>query len=652
MNKKLILCIFAAVLLGLMPVMAADNGTLSIDPVTIKSGDPGQSITIDIVVNNNDLVNDMSVTLSSTALACISSGCGSSTISAPSISDVDNILAMGKKAHTFSISIPSTYKGSYEATLSAVDKVNPDNKFSINYKIIVNSKQAMSVSPATLSFYLEAGEASGQAVTITNTGSEDLSTFNFTYTGDTEDGDGDDIAVTATFPASIAPGASADAVISLDLDSGLDVGEYSGTGKITSGSLSSNVAIALEVMPKMCRDGVVGDLEVRIKEPDNGDSFEAGERINIEVGVDNNYKKSMYVIVEAYLYDEDEDDIVKTVKSASQRISSNDDDNFDLELVVPYSGMDDEHKYYLYAMAYKSGDEDEHCNFARIELELEPIEDMVAITDFRITPSTAKPGDNVQASVTVENLGEDIQESVYIMVSDFDLKWMEESDTFELEKYGDSDDDNTETFRLKIPEDAEAKTYYVHATVYYDGGDRTESFALTVESDETADEADEEEEVPEENAVIELEVDSPIMLSEGQLKFTIPVKLSNKGSSEAKVNLDVTEYSAWADVIGIESPETIFPNEDYHIYIYMTLKEDVEESTHNLRVNVREGARLVDSEIVAVEIAAGEEEDSGEKSGISGWIAGKIENKKLFWIMADVVLVIVALLFLRALFKK
>lgn len=653
--KKLILSMFLAILLGIMPCFAAtvgngittvvtSSGTLTLDQVSTVEGEPGDTVTVELTVNNGATVN-IDVAFTSTDLEC--SGCDS-TIDAPTITDLDGVNASSSESHSFTVTIPTTEAGSYEATLTATDKANADNNHSVQYEITVNSLESMSASPTAANIYLESGETGSYKVTLTNTGSETLSSFEAAYEGDDEDEDGDIITVTAELPTSLAPGESAEATIEVDTESGLDTGTYSGIVTIDSGDASVDVDVEIEVLPKMCDEGVIGDLSVRIKDPDNGENIEAGERLDIEVGVDNDYKKSMYVIVEAYLYDADEDDVVESVKSESEKISSNDDENFELELVVPYSDMDDDHTYYLYAIAHKKGDEDEHCNFDRVELELEPLEEMVVITDFRITPTTANPGDTVTASVTVENLGEDEQESVYVLITDSEFGWEEESDNFDLEEYGDSDDEHKVTFRLAVPEDAEAKTYYAHATVFYEDGERSESFALAIE--ESVEDSAEEAESG--DASLEISVESPIILSKGQTKFTIPVMLTNRGGKEAKVSMDVTEYSSWADVIGIESPEVIYPNENYHVYVYMTLKEGAEEGTHNLRVNIRDGTHFIDSSMVSVQTEAEESEEASEKSGITGWAVAKLENRNLFWVIADVVLVLVALLFLRALFRK
>ena len=140
-------------------------------------------------------------------------------------------------------------------------------------------------------------------------------------------------------------------------------------------------------------------------------------------------------------------------------------------------------------------------------------------------------------------------------------------------------------------------------------------------------------------------------LSTGK-NFAVNFALVNKGTAPVTdFTVDVTELGSWGKVMGMEVPSMLNPGESYQGYAYLTLAEDAQTGVHNFRLNVRSKAGLVSSKMLSVTVteATAPETTQPEEAKATGFLANK---SKLFWIVGDIVLIILAVLFLRLVFKK
>jgi hypothetical protein len=218
---------------------------------------------------------------------------------------------------------------------------------------------------------------------------------------------------------------------------------------------------------------ITSELEIKIKEPDDGDDFEIGDTIKGEIELENNADEDMDVEVEFYLYDLDEDEVVEDTDDEID-VDEDDDEKLEFEIEIPEDLED--HDFAIFVKAEANEDQD-YCNQEYVEIEIERPDDKLIIEEIKISPERPKKGDDVRVEVKIQNVGEDEQD-FYIEVEIKELNIKEKTSTFEIEEY-DEEDTETKTISIKIPEDAENKQYDLKVTLYYnDETSETKTFRV------------------------------------------------------------------------------------------------------------------------------------------------------------------------------
>ena len=213
-------------------------------------------------------------------------------------------------------------------------------------------------------------------------------------------------------------------------------------------------------------------IDIDIREPDDGDDFDIGSKIDVEIKVKNNFEEDLEFNVEAHLYDVDEDKSVEDMDD-SVDINEGDSETVKFELEVPDDVEDNQHMIYVYVES-----EDRDCTSDYIEVELDRENDNVKIRDLFLNPKVVYPGESVEVEIEVENIGGDDQD-VVVKVEIPDLNISEESEGFEVEKFGD-DDTESQTVRFFVPGNAAPREYEVIATISYSGIEKTQTDFISV----------------------------------------------------------------------------------------------------------------------------------------------------------------------------
>ena len=431
-----------------------------------------------------------------------------------------------------------------------------------------------------------------------------------------------------------------------------DVGELELKINVSDGTVTETGTFTIDVYPDfMCDEGEKGSgLDLKIDEPDNGDDFALGERINLEVNIDND-ATDMDVVVEAFLYNVDQNDKVDEAESDSIDIDDRDDYDFDesdgLSLKIPYDlEFDDGDEFRIYFKAYEDGDEDKYCISDSIEIEIEREDDAVIIEEARLSLSTVNPGESTVLVVDLLNIGSRDQDDVTVRVVRSDLKIDLISDRFDLDEFEDSDNDATEKFTLNIPTTAKPGEYSIEVAVLdededvYDVDMATEFVTLTVTGEALAEEAS-------------LELIKTNFEQKPGDSFSLPVKVVNDGTIETTYIVEVFPVGGWTDtvtkIVSLESgKETI-------VYPALTVKSGLSEGSYTVLVSLKsQGGETLDSESVSVTV-----EGKGITS-ITGGVTYSATSKwfdkgiltSIFWIIGDLALVVIVIYFVKLIFIK
>lgn len=191
------------------------------------------------------------------------------------------------------------------------------------------------------------------------------------------------------------------------------------------------------------------------------EEFQISQNIKFRMRFKNEFDETRDFDVLAYLYDLTNDEVVEREKDSFD-ISVNAFEYSDFEFVIP-KDLDENNDYSVFVYV-ESGD---NCNQDYKEIKINRKEDEIIIDRFDLTEGIYSCGDYLNSRVSVSNLGNKNQD-VYIKISSSGLGINERSETFELERFGESDSENKD-FILKISDNAAAGEHTIKAEAYFKG---------------------------------------------------------------------------------------------------------------------------------------------------------------------------------------
>jgi len=169
----------------------------------------------------------------------------------------------------------------------------------------------------------------------------------------------------------------------------------------------------------ICED-VIGDLEVLIKEPDDGDEFKPKDSVDIKVKVKNNGEEDIDVVVETTLYDTTENKEIEKFESNEEEIDGGEYEIFELDLDIP-DDIDEDNELMVYVKAYEDNKESENCVEDWVDIKVEIEKHDVVIDEFLIKPSRISCGDIINLNMDIENIGSRDEDEVYVRIENNEL---------------------------------------------------------------------------------------------------------------------------------------------------------------------------------------------------------------------------------------
>src|SRR3989344_2009577 len=487
--KKLIISCIVMFLLVVVGAYASLTGTALNTP----AGSLGQTVTVNFNLSNTETYSITSVNFTASNLQ----GPSGYTINAPSISDFTSTIANGTTASSsFNVIIPSgsssVLAGTYNGNVSLTGSNGTSSTSSqFSYSLVVNSAGDLGVDTYSVSSPLvltaQEGESNSNTVVIRNTGSTQLNSISITHNVDTGDDDGDNLTlsiVPQTF--SLSPGSSSTVTVTAAMGDNLDIGTYGGNVFIndTSG-IGEIFSLDAKVTPEVCESGPIGNLEVDVENPDDNDNFDFGETINVDVSVLNGDDKDIDVLIEAFLYNINEDEELVREELDAGEIKDGDEEDFTLDLEIPADNdFSEDDEFVLYVKAYEDGDEDDNCDQEDIDIDLDRKAHNVIVTDVALNPSSVSCGETISIDVDIENVGTKDEDDVAVKVFHSALGLDETSGKYDLQNFDDADNDATAKFTYTIPTTVNPGTFSIESSVTFNGGkDSNSGFGtLTVTS--------------------------------------------------------------------------------------------------------------------------------------------------------------------------
>lgn len=494
---------------------------------------------------------------------------------------------------------------------------------------------------------------------VTNNGDSVLNNIVFAHNVRLSDGTR---IMTLTFdPVSIATlniGASQSVNLNVNIPDNMKLGTYSGIVNVSSGTTQTSFNLDIIIAPELCTDGPQGNgINIEIENPESGDGFKPGEKIDLSVNVENAGSSDEKFSVRAYLYNMDSGKKIAIADSDEVEIESDEDNTFDFSLLVPTDTkyLIDGDKYTLFVKAFEKGEEDNNCKEEYTALDLELEDEKAIIESVTFSPTTASCGDSITAAVKVRNIGLESLDDVRVEINNPDLKINKVSSFFDLDDYSETSDNNfLAEITFDIPKDAEDKEYdFSDINVVYSGGNSglelLENIPKLIISGCSASSTN--------DGVATSGTQGSLSVSPGQSSVAVGSSLilnyalTNPTTSDASYTIDFVPNGNWAN--SVSQTVTVKAGQTYSGAI-TTLTNSVAQATYSGSVYVKSGANTIDQKSISIDLLNPNQVTGGatyvEKSLLDDLKIGNIPIA--FWIIADLVLAFIILALVYIVYRR
>ena len=607
----------------------------------------GTSFTFDVLIKNTG-----NETLSDVTLSEQGDNFGDINLT---FKDAFNIAAGQTATTTVTAEIPSsTSAATYVGTLMA-ETADLEHSDTMSLTITVEETGSLTTedTPVTLTGNPE-GSTETKTFTIKNNGNMFLDNIavNFVQEAFTDDG-GNDITLnfSETKDISLAPGEELDVTVSGAIEEGMYIDLYSGSISLKDETTTYHqFDLDVEVKSDI--------VEMSIKDIDPN-PVDPGDDLTIEVKFDNKAG-------------EDIDDLETTVKILD--IDSGEDleleiDKFDLDkgednpedfdFEIPLNVDEGEFDILVIADG-ELKDSDESFRVVQLfknEVEVEKEQDdRVEFDDFSIDPETVSCGNTIFVEATVFNTGSSDQDDMYVELTINELSITRTTSEFDLDSQDEDERENDVDFTITIPDDAEEGVTELKLWAKDEDGDtlgtKTGSFTISGSCTESADPDSD----PGDSEDVTVTIEDSTLEAEPGDSLTIPVEITNDGTETETFTIEVSDYSSFATLSGIDQPrEDLEEGETSTGFVTLILDEDADEDSYSITITVENSAGdQVSEKTVVVSV-----EESGSIKGVppTGFTSffdnlGGSSWTSVLIILGDLVLLLVIVFFLKLIFKK
>lgn len=505
--------------------------------------------------------------------------------------------------------------------------------------INVTTNAAFSLSTTELIIKAQQGETQKGKFIITNNGNVALTNIVLANDLKLDDGNGHTITLSFTSPGTINPGNSSDVNVTATISSSQKLKVYSGTVNVTANGILKQFTLKVVVQPEVCSDGNLGDLTVDIRNPSENERFNPGETINVEAKIENTGNDDLDIGITALLYDKDTGDTLVEQDSDVVLIRNDRTNTFEVELKVPVSELDTEDSYAVYVKAFEDGNEDENCRAESQDIDIETVDDDVIIDDVVFNPVTAKCGDTVTATMYIYNVGNDKQTNVYAVLRNSALGIDQQTTNFDIKGITSTYNEQIETMTFTLPATAEDGTYDIETAVYFGSDKFVDSYQLTLSGCKNVEKV--HLTVPETEYSVEI----------GNV-INVPVTIKNLAVLNTNYVVEAVAVGGWADTQ--TNNFTLSSNEEKTIYFNVEPKKDTTSGDYTLSIRVKSGNTVLKESSINVNLRESTTQEEGKFIGgldLGSLFGGSKGLSTAAWLLVDFVLLLIALLILKAIFK-
>ncbi len=385
-----------------------------------------------------------------------------------------------------------------------------------------------------------------------------------------------------------------------------------------------------------------------LEDDDTLENVKPGERIEIEAEASNNYQ----------------DESNMDVESVSLEIECTNDNNLDFDdknvEIGDISPEDEQTDSLVIDIESDAEDKDSKClvkiigrdqNGARhgegtdFTIEVTRESHDVQITSASINPTSLTCTDReMQLSIDLLNLGRSNEDRVAIEVTSKAISFQERVSNIEL----DEDDSTSEIF--VIPVDAtkiKSGPFAIQVQTFYDNTKSSDSETVQVDNlcnagSSTGNGNTGAPKTPVVEGALELESEN-IKVAVGS-STSIPVKVVNLEDVPVEYMIALADTAEFAD--GTSSKSVFLnPGQQSTVLLNLRSKAKIDEGKYSGIIVLKDSTgKTLETKTFTVDVAA--KQSSGFDPG--SWFSGS--DSRIFWIIGDIILIIVAIFFIRLIF--
>jgi hypothetical protein len=353
-----------------------------------------------------------------------------------------------------------------ETKCDVVSNANGEFVFTVTgfstYKVVEEQTAALQISTINIENF-DRGNEINYTVTITNTGTMDtlnslsiqLVDVNSEYSA----------SLSSLSTTTLDPDSSVETVLTLTVPEDEDSGSHSiGELKVSSvnnngTTVESSADITLNPISYITID------EIKINGKSSGDL--SIEDVNdIEVEISNEYTEDMEdVEVTIEILDVDDDDLDEDADD--QDIDAGDSEDFEVEFDLSDEDIDEEEYTIRVTVEGEADDGTKHQATLEKKVDVDIEKHKVIISRTSLGANTMQCVRQNNVRVTIENVGQKDEDELDLFVKNTALGLELRKTSLNLDKFSDSDNEDTYTFYLDL-EDANAGTYPIIVELYLD----------------------------------------------------------------------------------------------------------------------------------------------------------------------------------------
>ncbi len=248
---------------------------------------------------------------------------------------------------------------------------------------------------------------------------------------------------------------------------------------------------------------------------------------------------------------------------------------------------------------------------------------------------------SLQMTIGFINLGKSDEDETAIELTNQDLNFQERRSNIQLNE----DDSEVEIFDVPLDKLTGKTPIIFSIKTFYDNVKSSDTETLLVDNTCLTSQPKEEDQDQDSQPPVGK---GTAILEEGALatkvnKFnSIAVQVTNNENDKtATFEVSLTDVSDFA-VPSSAKVVQLQPGQTSTVFLNFKTKQDIEEGTYTGTVSLKSGGQVVDTKLFTVEVSGAE--DAVKDSGIS------FNGTKLFWIIGDIILIVVAIFFIRLIF--